>query len=240
MPVLNLNEREAIRTTLETNLRRNVSLHLYTSTGGGLYIPGRECVDCEQFEVLLNEIITDCSKVSLKTTDYFANRTSAVDNGISRIPTVLIGKAGSDLRYVGVPLENQLSVLVQALIGVSGIRSPLKLDTRRHLRRLKEDVHIQVFVTRTCRFSPQAATLAYMMSLESPKLTTEVLQIESLSDVPALYSIRGVPKIVINGRVHFTGGLSENALLMQVLRAAGIKSSGSEQIVDYSDQVTPL
>ena len=46
MPVLNVNEREAIRTTLETNLRRNVPLHLYTSSGGGLYIPGRECRDC--------------------------------------------------------------------------------------------------------------------------------------------------------------------------------------------------
>ena len=240
MPVLNVNEREAIRTTLETNLRRNVPLHLYTSSGGGLYIPGRECRDCEQFEALLNEIITECPKMSLKTTDYFSNQTLAVEDNIARIPTLLIGNSPSKLRYVGLPLENQLSVLIQAFIGASGIRSPLKLDTRRQLRRLKDDVHVQVFVSRTCRFSPQTAILACMMALESPNLTTEVLQIESLSDVPALYSIRGVPKIVINGRVHFTGALNENALLMQILRASGLESAGTEQIVDYSNEVTPL
>ena len=79
-----------------------------------------------------------------------------------------------------------------------------------------------------------------MMALESSNLTTEVLQIESLSDVPALYSIRGVPKIVINSRVHFTGALNENTLLMQILRASGLESAGTEQIVNYSNEGTPL
>ena len=45
---------------------------------------------------------------------------------------------------------------------------------------------------------------------------------------------------VINGRVSFTGAMSEQVLLKQVMRATGQTEAGAEQIVDYSNEVTML
>jgi alkyl hydroperoxide reductase subunit AhpF len=241
MPVLRLEELQAVRNYLDAEVNRNVTIKMYTASSGGIIIPGRECTGCRPVQDLLAEVSGLSPKVTLETIDYHANLADAQKDGVARIPAFTVGRNNaSRMRYFGTPSDRLLGVLVSALIGASTNKSPLKLDTRRRLRRLKEDAHIQVFVARDGQYCSETASLAYAMARESPKVTTDVIEVGSFPDLPSLYSIRGVPKTMINGRVQFTGAMTEEVFLKQVLRATGEVEAGGEQIVDYSDQMTPL
>ena len=51
------------------------------------------------------------------------------------------------VRFYGMPSGFEFALLLDTLVSISDKRSTLQLETRRRLKKLKEDVHIQVFVT---------------------------------------------------------------------------------------------
>jgi alkyl hydroperoxide reductase subunit AhpF len=241
MPVLSLEELSIVRQHLGTYIRRDVTVTLYTTSSAGIIIPGRECAACGPVQELLEEVVGLSPKLTLETVDYYTNQTDARASGITRIPGFTVGRSGeSRMRYFGLPVQRQMPVLVSALVRAAERSSPLKLETRRRIRRLKEDAHIQVFVTQDSEHCPDSAMAALAMAAESPKVTVDVIDVGTFPNLIDLHNIRGVPATVINGRVSFTGAMSEDLLLKQVLRATGEAGAGAEQIVDYSNDVTML
>lgn len=241
MPVLSLEELSIVRQHLNTYLRRDVTVTLYTTSSTGIIIPGRECAACGPVQELLEEVVGLSPKLTLETVDYYTKQIDARAGGISRIPGFTIGRTGeSRMRYFGMPVQRQMPVLVSALVRAAERSSPLKLETRRRIRRLKQDAHIQVFVTQESEHCPDSAMAALAMAAESPKVTVDVIEVGTFPNLIDLHNIRGVPTTVINGRVSFTGAMSEELLLKQVLRATGEAEAGAEQIVDYSNDVTML
>lgn len=241
MPVLSLEELSIVRQHLDAYVRRNVTVTLFTTSSAGIIIPGRECAACGPVQELLEEVAGLSSKLTLDTVDYYTNQVDARDSGISRIPGFTIGRTGeSRMRYFGMPTQRQMPVLVSALVRAAERSSPLKLETRRRIRRLKEDAHIQVFVTQDSEHCPDTAMAALAMAAESSTVAVDVIEVGTFPNMIALHNIRGVPVTVINGRVSFMGAMSEDQLLKQVLRATGEAEAGAEQIVNYSNDVTML
>ena len=241
MPVLSLEELSIVRQQLGTYLRRDVTVTLYTTSSAGIIIPGRECAACGPVQELLEEVAGLSPKLTLETVDYYTNQTDARASGVNRIPGFTVGRSGeSRMRYFGMPVQRQMPVLAFALIQAAQRSSQLKLETRRRVRRLREDAHIQVFVTPDSEHCPNPSLLALAMAGESPKVTTDVIDVGTFPNLIDLHNIRGVPVTVINGRVSFTGAMDEDLLLKQVLRATGEAEAGAEQIVDYSNEVTML
>ena len=241
MPVLSLQDLSIVRQHLETYVRRDVTITLFTTSSAGIIIPGRECAACGPVQELLEEIVGLSSRLTLETIDYYTNQVDARASGIARIPGITVGRNGdSRIRYFGMPAEWQLPVFVYALVQTAERSSPLKLETRRRIRRLREDVHIQVFVTPDSKHCPDTALFAIAMAAESSKVTTDVIDVGAFPNLIDLHKIRGVPATVINGRVSFMGAMSEQVLLKQVMRATGQTEAGAEQIVDYSNEVTML
>ena len=241
MPVLSLEELTIVRRHLGEYIRRDVTITLFTTSSAGIIIPGRECAACGPVQELLEEVVALSSKLTLETVDYYTNLVNAQASGITRIPGFTVGRSGeSRMRYFGIPVQRQMPVLVSALVRASERSSPLKLETRRRIRRLQGDAHIQVFVTPDSDHCSETAMAALAMASESPKVTTDVIDVGTFPNLIDLHNIRGVPLTVINGRVSFTGAMSEDLLLKQVLRATGEAEAGAEQIVDYSNDVTML
>ena len=241
MPVIGFEDLSIARRLIDTYVRRDVTITLYTTSNAGIIIPGRECAACGPVQELLEEVVELSPKITLKTVDYYTNQVDAQASGITRIPGFTVGRSGdSRIRYFGIPLERQLPVFVYTLICTAERSSQLKLETRRRIRRLRVEVHIQVFVTPDSEHCPDTALFAIAMAAESPKVTVDVINVGTFPNMIDLHNIRGVPATVINGRVSFTGAMSEDLLLKQVLRATGEAEAGAEQIVDYSNEVTML
>ena len=241
MPVLSLEDLTITRQLIERFVRRDVAITLFTTSSAGIIIPGRECPSCGPVQQLLEEIVGLSSRLTLETVDYYTNQVDARASGITRIPGITVGRHGdSRIRYFGMPADRQLPVFVYALIRAAERSSLLKLETRRRIRRLREDVNIQMFVTPDSEHCQDTALSAIAMAAESSKVTADVIDVGTFPNLIDLHNIRGVPVTVINGRVSFTGAMNEQLLLKQVLRATGETEAGAEQIVDYSNEVTML
>ena len=241
MPVLSLEDLTNARQLIERFVRRDVAITLFTTSSAGIIIPGRECPSCGPVQQLLEEIVGLSSRLTLETVDYYTNQVDARASGITRIPGITVGRHGdSRIRYFGMPADRQLPVFVYALIRAAERSSLLKLETRRRIRRLREDVNIQMFVTPDSEHCQDTALSAIAMAAESSKVTADVIDVGTFPNLIDLHNIRGVPVTVINGRVSFTGAMNEQLLLKQVLRATGETETGAEQIVDYSNEVTML
>ena len=151
MPMLQQRDQEAILQKFKVELKRDVNITLYTKNDiGGLFIPGRECRTCGPTQQLLEEVSALSPKIHLDVVDFYGNQEDAKNRGIEKIPAIVVSANGGDnVRLYGLPTGIEFAVLLDTIIASSTKGSSLQLETRRRLKRLKEDVHIQVFVTPT-------------------------------------------------------------------------------------------
>lgn len=241
MPILRPQDRNAVRTRFDTELKRSVNVTLVTQKPTPLYIPGRDCRSCGPTQELLEELAALSPMIDLEVLDFYGSRQEAVSRGVDKIPAILIGAGGSqNARLYGLPSGLEFSVLLDSIVERSRKRGPLQLETRRRLKRLTADVHIQVFVTPDCRFCPGVARVAHQMAMESPRVVADVVEIREFPSLAQRYRVMGVPKTVINDTVQFTGAVTEAVLLEMVLKATGAAEASEDVEETVSEQTTPI
>ena len=241
MPVLQQRDRETIERRFAAELKRDVRLKLYTQPVTRLFIPGRECPSCGPTQELLGEVSELSRRVSLEVVDYYKNQEDASSRGIEKIPALVVSADGRDnVRFYGMPSGYEFAMLLDSIVAASHKASSLQLETRRQLKALSDDVHIQVFVTPTCPYCPTLGQLAYAMALESSCVTADVVEIQEFPYLARLYNVMSVPKTVINGNLQFTGAMSEEVLLKHVLEAVGAIEPEEGVTERFSDQTTRI
>ena len=240
MPALQQRDRETVRSKFDAELKKDISLTLFTQANIGLYVPGRECRSCGPTQELIEEVSSLSPRIHLKVEDFYKNPEKAAELGVERIPALVIGTSGrGKARFYGMPSGHEFPVLLESMTAAADNQSRLQLETRRQLRRLPEDVHIQVFVTPNCQYCPSLARVAHLMAMESSRVTADVVEIQEFPDLGARYSVMGVPKTVINDRIVFTGAVPEDVLLQRMRQAIGAENM-EEEIPLVSDQTTPI
>jgi alkyl hydroperoxide reductase subunit AhpF len=110
---------------------------------------------------------------------------------------------------------------LEAIFYASTGRTDLSEESRRRLKALKTPVRIQVFVTLTCPYCPQVASLAYKLAVESDMVRAEVVDISEFPHLAYRYAVMGVPKTVINDKVEFVGAVPEKLFIEYVMLATG-------------------
>ena len=151
MPIISPQDRQALQERFRKELKRKVILRLFTQTAGPLVIPGRECPTCPQTRQILEELTSISPMLELEAIDFFNQAQKARDSGVERIPAIVMGKGenGSNVKYYGMPSGYEFVTLIEDVIALSRPRSTLSADTRKRLKLVDQDVHIQVFVTPT-------------------------------------------------------------------------------------------
>ena len=243
MPILQQQDTEAVRKRFRAELKRDVGLTLYTEKSPGrLFIPGRECRSCGPTQQMLEEVVALSPKLSLEVVDYYANDADAASRGIDKIPaTVISGQGHGDrVRYYGLPSGFEFAVLLGSIIAASTTRRPLQMKTRRGLKELNQDVHIQVFVTPSGQDCPAVARVAHDMAMESSRVVADVVEIQEYPQLAQAYGVRSVPKTVINDSVQFTGAVTEDVFLGRILEAVGDAAPADPSKNDVTGQITPI
>ena len=150
MPTLKSRDRDTVKRRFDTDLKEEVKLKLFTKLDSGLFIFGRECQNCKPAGQLIGEISELSDKVSLEVVDFYGSASEGDSLGIKRIPAHMIStNAYQGARYFGLPTGHEFTVLIESIIIAGRNNSPLQVDTRRRLKHMKGDAHIQVFVTPT-------------------------------------------------------------------------------------------
>jgi glutaredoxin len=89
---------------------------------------------------------------------------------------------------------------------------------------LSEPLHLQVFVTPTCPYCPQAVILAHQLALESDYITADMVEATEFPHLSMKYQVMGVPRTVVNETVHVEGVAPEQMLVAKMEEALSIDS----------------
>jgi len=150
MPFISEKDQQTLKDRFRRELKNDVTIRLFTQRTLGLTIPGRECPHCDDTQRLLEEVTSLSRKLHLEIKDFYSQTEEAREAGVDRIPAIIMtAKDACNVKFYGIPMGYEFSTIVEDLIILSRGVSPLALETRKKLKRVKDDVHIQVFVTPT-------------------------------------------------------------------------------------------
>jgi glutaredoxin-like protein len=196
-----------------------------------------ECQSCQHTRMLLSEVAQLSPKVRLETYNYLTDSAARKTFRIEMIPaTVVMAKRDVGIRFYGIPSGYEFSTLVDTIKMVSSGASGLSPDTRRALAKVKHPLKLKVFVTPTCPYCPAAVTLAHQMAVESPLISSEMIESIEFPQLAQKYRVMGVPKTVINEELSLEGAVPEASLLDLVLAASEKMEAQKEEQEDNTQE----
>ncbi len=215
MSLLNDDIRQQVRDEFD-NLSEPVKLVMFTQE--------MECQYCSETRELVEEVAELSDKISLEVYDFVADKEIVEQYDIDKIPAVAIVADGEDakdfgIRLYGIPSGYEFSTLIADIVMVSGRESGLDDATKAYVQGLESPLHMQVFVTPTCPYCPQAVRLAHMMAMESDMVVGDMVEATEFPHLSQKYQVMGVPRTVINEGTFVEGAVPVGMLMDKVKEA---------------------
>ncbi len=220
MSLLNEKDLSQIKEMFQA-LRRPVKLIVFTQEF--------ECQFCAETRQIAEELAELSDQISLEVYDFVADQAMADQYGIDKIPATAVvegGPQGKDfgIRYFGIPSGYEFSSLIQDLLLVSDGDPQLSDEMTSWLAGLKTPLHLQVFVTPTCPYCPQAVILAHRLAMASDLVKADMVEATEFPHLSAKYRVMGVPRTVINETIFQEGAVPELMLLEKLKEAAAVSA----------------
>jgi len=179
-----------------------------------------ECDYCAETRQLVEEVAGLSDQLTAEIYNFVTDREKAEELGIDKIPAIaVIGVEDYGVRFYGIPSGYEFTSLLHAIRMVAAGKSELSEGALKALAEVTEPVHIQVFVTPTCPYCPQAVTLAHQMAIASPMVRADMVEAMEFPHLAMKYQVMGVPRTVINETVHIEGAAPE-PMVLEKLREA--------------------
>ncbi len=205
-------DRKTLESFLADNLVHPVVLRFFTQEV--------ECETCRDVRALLEEVVALSPLLRLSVHNFLLEKEVALSFRIDKIPAFAVeGDRDYGIRFFGTPSGYEFSSLIETIVFVSQRVTDLSETTKAFLRSLNRDVHIQVFVTPTCPFCPQAVVLGHKMALEGERVTSSMVEVVEFPHFAYRYGVRAVPKIVVNDTVGVEGVIPEDFLVQKIMEA---------------------
>ena len=212
MPLLNEEVREQVKQQL-ANLATPVRLVMFTQEF--------ECQYCAETRQLVEEVANLSDQLEAEVYDFVADEEVAKEYNVDKIPAVaVIGEQDYGIRFYGIPSGYEFTSLLEAIQAAARGEPDLSEETQAYLSELTEPVHMQVFVTPTCPYCPQAVVLAHQMALASPMVRADMVEAQEFPHLSTKYQVMGVPRTVINESTHIEGAAPEPMVLEKLQEAA--------------------
>ena len=204
MAIIKEKDAELLKETFSERLRSDVTLVFFTQE--------HECMYCRETREFLEELVSLSDKLHLETYDLVADAEEAERHGIDKIPAIkIVGDQDYGVRYFGMPMGYEFSVIVEDIIDVSWGTTEMDPETMANVLPIDERLHIQVFVSPTCPYCPQMVRAAHKFAILNPSITADMVEITEFPDLVQKYDVMGVPKTIINEEFTIEGAYPEKA-----------------------------
>jgi len=217
MPLISEKDAEFLKKEFEENLVDPVKLVVFTQDF--------ECQFCAETRQIVEEIAELSDSISAEVYDFVADKAMAELYSVDKIPAIAIVRVqdGEErdygVRFYGIPSGYEFTSVIEDILDVSRGESGLQPGTKEAMASITEPVHLQVFVTPTCPYCPQAVRLAHKLAIESDLVTGDMVEAIEFPHLSNKYHVHGVPRTVINETVHQEGAVPEPMLLAKLLEA---------------------
>ena len=188
-----------------------------------------ECQYCRETRQIAEELAELSPKISVAICDFVPDYEAVEAYQVDKIPAIAVVQDGQPpqdfgIRYYGVPAGYEFSSLIENLVIVSRGDSGLSIKTRAWAAGLSEPVHLQVFVTPTCPYCPQAVILAHQFAMESDYIRADMVEATEFPHLAMKYNVMGVPRTVVNETIHLEGAAPEQVLVARIEEAVAVDS----------------
>jgi glutaredoxin-like protein len=141
MPLLNEQIRKEVGAML-ADVKNPVTFKVFTQEF--------ECQYCTETRELVSEVAALSPKLSVEVYDFVKDKAVADGLGIDKIPAVaIVGAKDYGIRLYGIPAGYEFGTLIEDVRLVSEGESHLSAKTKEMVSKLKQPVHLQVFITPT-------------------------------------------------------------------------------------------
>ena len=195
-------------------LTKNVKLIMFTQE--------LECQYCRETKQILTELSEVSDKISLEVKNFINDKTDAEKLGVDKIPaTVVVDENGKDygIKFYGIPSGYEFASLLEDIkllgTGITGFDP----QTENEIKNLDSDVHMQVFVTPTCPYCPQAVITAHKFAYLNDRVKSDMIESTEFPHLSNKYNVRGVPRTVINENTFIEGAAPEQMVFDKVKEA---------------------
>ena len=208
MPILDDKVIGEVKKDLQ-NMKKEVRLVLFTQAF--------ECGYCKETHQLLEELSGLNPLLKLEVHQFESDREAVDKFGVDKIPAIVVmGEKDYGIRFYGIPAGYEFSSLLSAILMVSTGIVKLGDDTRAFLKSLAKPVHLQVFVTPTCPYCPQAVILAHQMAYASDKVIADMVEVSEFPHLAQKYNVQGVPRTTINENWFQEGAAPEQMIVAKI------------------------
>lgn len=179
-----------------------------------------ECQFCRETRDLVEEIAGLHDKISAEVWHFTNDNSKAEEFGIDKIPAIaVVGQKDYGVRFFGIPSGYEFSSLIESIRLVSTGEPQLSPAGLEYIQGIDKPVHIQVFVTPTCPYCPQAVILGFNLAVANDLVTADMVEATEFPHLANKYQVMGVPRSVINEDWHIEGAAPEPMVVDKVREA---------------------
>jgi glutaredoxin-like protein len=238
-----LKDQELIGQKFAAELLGPVKIDYFTERDVALTVPGRTpCAYCKPTRVMLQELAALSDLISMRVHIFDEAIDERTKFGIERIPGIVLRGPSSDgpaFKFYGMPGGTEFPALLEAIVDISRGEVLLSQESLGELAKVREEIRVRVFVTPTCGYCPQMMRLAYQLALANTNVKAEAIEVNEFPDLGDRYQVRAVPLTVIGDNVAIPGAMPPDALIEQVVKAAGSDVATPSQAAGPTSAVTP-
>lgn len=163
----------------------------------------------------------DLSKQMLALIEELASMSSKITYEqvqLERTPSFSVNRVGEDtgITFAGIPLGEEFTSLVLALLQVSG--RPPKVDEKviEQVKQLDETYHFETYISLSCHNCPVVVQALNIMSVLNPKITHTMIDGAAFKAEVESKNIMGVPTIYLNGELFGSGRMTIEEILAKL------------------------
>jgi glutaredoxin-like protein len=181
------------------------------------------CGVCDDVDQFLKEFCALSDKLNCTVFDFVKEAEKVKFYGVERVPAIIILDENDNdtrMRFYGVPAGYEINSFILALFEISGVKSDVPADIVARIKKISKPVHIQVFVSLTCPYCPDAVHMAHRIAIENNFITADMVDTSVFTPLAIKYNVTSVPKTVINENIELVGLQPIDAIVEAIEKAA--------------------
>ncbi|MBD3181384.1 glutaredoxin [Candidatus Poribacteria bacterium] len=179
-----------------------------------------ECQYCRETRGLMEDLADLADKIDIEVYDFVNDKEKVEEYNIDKIPaTVVEGEKDYGVRFYGIPAGYEFTSLVATIMNISSSESELSEKTIEELKKIDKPLNIDIFVTLTCPYCPNAVEIAHKLAKENDFIKSNMIESSEFPELMQKNNITSVPTVVVNNDMNFPGNLPEKEFVDNLIKA---------------------
>lgn len=138
---------------------------------------------------------------------------------LERTPSFSVNRQNEDtgIVFAGVPLGQEFTSLILALLQVSGRAPKIDEDLAEKVKNLDEELNFETYISLSCQVCPEVVQALNIMSVLNPKISHTMIDGAVFKDEVDKMNIRAVPSAYLNGEPFGDGWMTVEEILAKLI-----------------------